>query len=259
MKVLLVGSCSAEAIFEFRDPDWPSEAEFEYFVIKGLSCLFPDYYCITFRGTFRDEGRSARPDLALVARNFSHWFVIEVELVSHSFEGHVLPQIRTLERGEPDEDCVGVLSQRLNISRQRAKTLLTLIPRRLAVVANKRDGFWEAGLRAHGVSLLTVSVYESHLGVEAIEFDGVLEIAESNLGFGTFSAIDRAVRFSRAIDLPPGPIQISDPGGSISSWTILRTETATWVTKDNGTPSIPDGAFVQLIKTLDGRVSLRYP
>src|SRR5262245_59330266 len=106
------------------DPDAPTEAEFEYRVVKALACLYQKYSCIVFGGTFYFEQRRYRPDLALVAKDFSHWFVIEVELVTHSLEGHVLPQVRAFRYGEPLGDCISVLSREPGIGASQAETLL---------------------------------------------------------------------------------------------------------------------------------------
>ena len=81
MKTLLVGNCSPEHVFMLNDPDGPSESQFEYEVAKALgSACIPRHRCIQFPGDFRYGDRCYQPDLALVAKDLSHWFVIEVEL-----------------------------------------------------------------------------------------------------------------------------------------------------------------------------------
>jgi hypothetical protein len=91
MKTLMFGECAVERTFALRDPNFPTEAEFEYLAAKAIACAYPHYRCVMFGGAFLFEGRVSRPDLALVAQDFSHWFVIEVELVTHSLTLHVLP------------------------------------------------------------------------------------------------------------------------------------------------------------------------
>jgi hypothetical protein len=40
-------------------------------------------------------------------------------------------------------------------------------------------------------------------------------------------------------------------------WTVRRVDGATWMTKDVGSASIDDRAYVQLLKTYQGQFKLR--
>ena len=82
MKTLLVGDCKPDHVFILSDPDAPSESQFEFEVAKALACLYPKHRCIPFTGSFRYGDRCYQPDLALISKDLSHWFVIEVELLS---------------------------------------------------------------------------------------------------------------------------------------------------------------------------------
>jgi hypothetical protein len=124
---------------------------------------------------------------------------------------------------------------------------------------DKRDSRWEIALASHNVQLLAVSSFRSGVGVDAIEVDGNLEVLEESLGFGTYSAVDRSLRFPRFSKFPAGTIQINDPSGSLSLWSVTRDENFTWVTKNIGVPDIPHDARVQVVRTVDGRFSLRRP
>ena len=64
------------------------EIAFEAEVVKALTCLFPDYWCGVFAGTFLLEGERRSADLALIHKSLSHWFVVEVELAGHSLDRH---------------------------------------------------------------------------------------------------------------------------------------------------------------------------
>ncbi len=259
MKTLMIGGCAPDTVYRLDDPDAPYEIEFEAATVKALSCLYPAYQCVVFTGGFEHEGRVSRPDLALVARNFSHWFVIEVELVSHSLTGHVLPQVTAFRYGDPCSDCARILQRELQIDSGRAKTLVSHVPRSVVVVANKRDPIWETALSALNVQLGVVSIYRTAGGAEAVEFDGSLEVLEQNLGFGLYLAVDRSLRLPTQVDLPDGAIQIFDPAGSIGTWNVSRDERFAWITKERGTPSIQDGALVQIRRLYNGTISLKLP
>lgn len=257
MKTFLIDGCAPGSKYQLVDPDAPSEAEFEHAVVRGLTCAYPTYECIVFSGGFRYDDRVYKPDLALVARDRSHWFVIEVELTSHSLEAHVLPQVRAFQYGSWESDCIGILARELALSASQAETMLTYLPRSVIVIANRRDDQWRWALSALEVQVLTVSRYRSPTGVEAIELDGNLEVVAKSVGFGTYSATDRSLVVPKSADIRLGRLQIDDPTGAPSAWTATVSGEKIWITKDLGAPDIDHGSFVQLIRTVDGRLSLR--
>lgn len=258
MKTLLVGECSADGTYRLSDPDALSETEFEHTVVRALACAYPDYSCVLFGGTFEHEDSGARrPDLALVARDFSHWFIMEIELTSHSLENHVLPQIRAFVYGEPQQDCSSVLADRLSISKSRAETLVRLVPRSVAVVANRRDEMWFQALRGLNAQMVVVSVFKTGGGGGAVEIDGELRAVQRSLGFGIYSAVDRSVRFPASVRLPRGELEFVDERGTAATWLVSEGSGLLWATKRIGVPDLPDGAYAQVVGTFDGRILLR--
>lgn len=257
MRKMMISPCQPDHIFSLCDPELPSEAEFEAITLRAFGCLFPQYQCIVFGGRFLYEDEYRKPDLAMIARDNSHWFVVEVELVSHSLEGHVLPQVRNFRYGEPQKECAGILSRELAIDLGEAQTLIERVPRAVVVVANKSRSDWQHAMRAHQIQLLTVTRFASDEGREAFEIDGTLAAAKESIGFGVYSAPDAMIRFLANVNLPDGHIQMDSLGGGASLWRVIRDDRHVWVSKDSGRPDIPDGAHVQLIRTYDGRITMR--
>jgi hypothetical protein len=138
-------------------------------------------------------------------------------------------------------------------------SILRNVPRNVAVVANRFDPSWEMSLAALPAQYLTVSVYKTALGLEAVEVSGVLEATESNIGFGTFSAVDRSIVFAAQLNLPDGLIQINDPRGSVGTWVVRREHGQTWITKEAGVPTLPNGVLVQLLRTHSGATLMKIP
>src|SRR5690348_1995182 len=102
-RILLHGNMQE---FSLVDPTSFAEIAFEAEVVKALARLYQDYWCGVFAGAFLFETDRRVADLALIHKSLSHWFVVEVELISHSLEGHVLPQIRCFRFGRPEDSCV---------------------------------------------------------------------------------------------------------------------------------------------------------
>jgi len=257
MRMVVISPCSADHRFGLMDPTGPTESEFENDVARALACVRPDCVCIPFRGTFEFEGHRHQPDLALVARDLSHWFIIEVELVAHSLRLHVLPQVRTFRIGQWHDDCVTSLSRSLDIPYAHARSILAFLPRSVVVVTNQWAASWEDQLRGADVDLVTVSVFKGRDGTVAYDVDGTLEVSRVSLGFGRYAATDRSIRMSVNVDLAAGDIQLDEEAGGVATWTVSRSPEATWITKARGLPALEDGELVQLLRTMDGRISLR--
>lgn len=260
MRIFVAGQCKTENLFHVVDPTTFSEVEFEAEVVAALRCAYPDYHCGVFRGSFRLDGERRGADLALIHRTFSHWFVVEVELISHSLERHVLPQVRCFRYGEPEPECVTSLCNGFPaIERGRAESLIRYVPRSVVVVANRFDSTWANALRALDVQMLVVSVFEDQGGRRGHELDGKLEVAKESLGFAIYSAIDKSLRLPKSTSLPLGDIQIEDPFGISAVWAVRATDTALWITRKVGDPGLPHNEYVQVIRTIDGRITLRLP
>jgi hypothetical protein len=210
-----------------------------------------------FSGGFLHDGQIFKPDLALVARDCSHWFVIEVELLAHSFDGHVLPQVKAFRYGAPLDDCITQLSKALKLDRPSTATLVHHVPRNVVVIANGRNRDWELQLRAHNIQFLSAYRFLTSGGDQALELDGDFKVVQESLGIGVFVATDRSIRLGAAVKLSDGEIQIDDPLGSISDWFVSRDLQHVWITKKAGLPSIAHNSYVQLLRTIDGRISLK--
>jgi hypothetical protein len=257
MSTILVGECSEENLFHLWDADAAREPEFEYIVAKALMCVYPNYKCIIFGGGFRFYDQVSKPDLALIAQDYSHWFIIEVELTSHSLTRHVLPQVRAFQYGTPEPDCVNVLVRETGLPAAQVQTFLNVVPRSVAVIANRKNREWEIALESHQVQYLSVSAYKSKAGLQAIEIDGRLSVLKEHLGYGVFSATDRSLRFPRAVSLPDGEIMIDGPDGVGAIWTVSRDTQYAWITRNLGVPDLMHEVSVQLVREHGGRISIR--
>lgn len=258
MRKLLTGNCHPDNIFQLVDPTQFVEGDFEAEVVKALTCLMPDYLCGVFAGAFVLEGERRVADLALVHKSLSHWFVVEVELAGHSFEHHVLPQVRCFRYGEPEDSCVTSLVRAFgDLTRDQAASLLSHIPRYVAVVGNLPDSVWATKLSAVDAQYLTVSVYEDRNGRTAHEVEGRLFVRAQSLGFARFSAIDNCLRIPCGCGLPVGNIQIVDQFGNAAGWTIRDESGVLWIRKDHGPALISHDSYVQIIRNFEGRISIQ--
>jgi hypothetical protein len=257
MKLFIGNDCSSDKIFILLDPTAFSEPEFEFHVIQALTCAYPEYHCIPFRASFSFENQIRKADLALVHNSFSHWFVVEVELVSHSLMGHVVPQVRCFRFGEPVSECAQILCDGIDqMNYSHALTFLQFIPRSIVVVANRRDAAWKSCLRGLDVQMITLSVFKRSDGQIAHEIDGELLVISENLGFFRYSAIDRSLRLPPTLSDVAERVQIEDPFGGLGCWLVTRTEEAVWLTKESGDPGLPHNEMLQILRSNKGILKL---
>jgi len=257
MKLFIGGDCGGDAAFDLVDPTGFSEAEFETHAVQALVCAFPDYRCIPFRADFSFDNEIRRSDLALIHRSFSHWFIVEVELVSHSLMGHVVPQVRCFRYGDPFASCAELLCEALKeIDYSRAVSFMQYIPRSVLVVVNRYNSDWSVCFRGLDVQMVTVSVYRRRDGTIAHEIDGSLTVAKENLGFFRYSAVDRSIKLPVNFGFAEAAVQVEDPFGASGTWIVSRSEEGLWLTKQTGDPGIPDNEMVQLLRTRSGILKL---
>ena len=101
---------SPPRVFEPRPP--ATESQFEEQVLRVASDLMPSYKAASWKPLIRDwHGHGAKPDLAMVSNDLESWYVIEVELASHSISGHIAPQLETLRNGVYDSSLVPSLKR----------------------------------------------------------------------------------------------------------------------------------------------------
>lgn len=258
MKRFIAGKCDPENIFSLVDPTGFSESEFEAEAIKALTCLFPQYICGVFSGTFKLDGDRRKPDLALIHRSLTHWYVVEVEVVGHPLDAHVLPQVRSFRFGEPEESCVTSLARGFDqIDLTRARQIVDHLPRFVAVISNIVLPEWSQALKALDTQLLALSVFQDRKGVRGHEIFGTFLPRKESMGFATYSAIDQSLRIGKNCGLPEGEIQITDQFGQAGAWTVRRQDNVLWISKNHGIPLLNHGSYVQFIRSMDGIISIK--
>ena len=75
-----------------------SETEFERLVVQQAPYLFPNHILVKYRLDVISDDYVRRPDFALIHREYKGGGSSRCELVDHSLEAHVLPQITAFGR-----------------------------------------------------------------------------------------------------------------------------------------------------------------
>ncbi len=149
-----------------------SEADFEAQVLRVAGRLMPNYKMAAWRPLIRDwEGHGARPDLVMISLDLDSWYLIEVELASHSIPAHIRPQLETLRNGVYDRSLVPSL--RNVFPSADDESLIRLVGRDpgLLCIVDQYTEQISRTCRQTGFELIVMEPYYSELGGWAISVD----------------------------------------------------------------------------------------
>src|SRR5262249_45359134 len=142
------------------------ESEFEKVLRQEAERLFANYHLVPFKTlVFSEEDADAREaDLALIHKSYRSWWVVEVELGHHSFNGHVLPQVRTLTRAKYGPAEAEFLCMRdPGLDRAKVLEMFKGSPPRVLVVVNSPVDGWAEELRPYGAKVVICQMFRSRL------------------------------------------------------------------------------------------------
>lgn len=118
------------------------EEDLERSVLLNLQSLFPDFLAVPYKKKIKNKknNRINAPDLALVKKDYSEWYVIEVELSSHNI-AHVELQIDTFYNCTYGLDDVKYLfdKNKDKFKYEPLEKLITSKPPKLMVIINDFD------------------------------------------------------------------------------------------------------------------------
>ena len=146
-----------------------SEQQFEEQVLRMTSQIMPNYKAAGWKPLVRDwYGHGAKPDIAIISNDFEEWYVVEVELASHSISGHVAPQLETLRNGIYDRSLVPSLQKAFpGIGVETLTRLTTREPGLLCIVDQYTEPISRT-CRASGFDLAVLEPYYGDLGGWAV-------------------------------------------------------------------------------------------
>lgn len=161
-----------------------SEGDFERILKNQVSAIFPDYWTIPYKRLVKAANReSKKPDLALIRKDYSEWWLVELELADHTLE-HVASQVETFVAGEFNPISEGeFLYTKLKdiIKRRFSQTKLTRMvrdyPPKVMVIVDDDKEIWRQPLNDLGAEICIFQVYKNTRGLEAYRLRGKYPVA----------------------------------------------------------------------------------
>ena len=149
------------------------ESEFEKMLFQEAGQIFSEYYPVQFKTVVFSPDGDAKPDFALVHKDYRSWWVVEAEMGHHSLEGHVLPQVRRLSRAEYDEPEAKYLCQKsAALDLARVREMIKGERPRVLVVANVPVPGWHAHLRPYDAVIAVFQIFRSKFNRYAYRING---------------------------------------------------------------------------------------
>lgn len=154
---------------ELNNVAYYSEKELERWIRQHVQSVFPDHIVFPFKIEIfsREVAETKKADLAMIRKDYSDWWIIEVELYRHPLE-HVISQARVFKNGEynPDETAEYVHNQITNtlhkrVSMKRLRSLFISKMPFVLVVVDATSEQWENELRNIGVDVCVFEIYKN--------------------------------------------------------------------------------------------------
>ena len=230
------------------------EANYEQTILHHAPQLFPDFVCVPFKALIQSEYGNGKADLALIDREYRSWYVVEVELDSHSLGGHVEEQVQkfaagTYTRRHAEALCRG--SSKLDLDRA-SDMMLGHQPKVLVLVTGFKPS-WAPRLAQYGGYVGVIEVFRDDLDNVVLRVNGDQPIAldsellsecvvdtwankvlklNSPASFQGFTEVDLLVE------------------GTSTRWTIVRVSTDVWLVPAERAPAtMTAGSHYQIRRT----------
>jgi len=234
------------------------EAEFEVDALGVLRELYGNCHVGEYRPLVLHEGEGWRPDVAVVSRDLSYWFIVEVETINHSMEKHVLPQVRAFRDGYYGEEAAVKLGRLVGVDVAQARSVIEYVPRHVAVVANHSDPSWAEKLALENIQFIGIDVFRRPEAWKGYLVSGALTSPEKSLGIGVVHASLHGISLplTGASTWCSGLYKITSPHGT-STWECAVDGNRVWLCKARGVVEFEDRSYVQVIGLEDGTLLLR--
>lgn len=241
---------------EIEPTSFFSEEDLERSVLLNLQSLFPDFFAVTFKKKLTNTitGLSNTPDLALIKKDYSEWYIIEVELSSHNIK-HIEQQISTFYNTNFKQEDVNYLIKKnkgLFNPTQLENLILSESPKLLIILNSHNDEIVDMG-NHFNCAVCIFQMYLDRDGNPFYRLDGDYPIVKTDFCFCTlekhlpFTMCLNDIHFINAHNLKTDNILNISYNNIITKWEISILKTSVYLLcKSNRFPLEPSTKRYQL-------------
>jgi len=157
------------------------ETEFEKVLANHISGIFPDYISIPLKYTFTSDVYTGTkvPDLLILRKDLSEWWITEVEL-SHHTVTHISEQVAVFSRPKFNAiDLSKYIYQKIahhhpdeTITQADIHNMITTTQQRVLVILDEPKLGLETALRPYGALLCVFQMFKDNMGRLAYRLEG---------------------------------------------------------------------------------------
>lgn len=149
------------------------ESEFETILFQEAARIFPEYHPVPFKCLVLSEEGDAKADFALIHKDYRSWWVVEAEMGHHSFNGHVLPQVRKLSRANyTEKEAQHLCEQAPQLDCARIMEMIKGQQPRVLVVVNVPVPSWRDPIRPYSAVLAIFQIFRSQFNRHIYRLNG---------------------------------------------------------------------------------------
>lgn len=251
--------------YEALLPDAIYESEYEDLIIEQSQWLFPQYHTIPFKKTLESEFGNGRPDVALIAQDFSHWWLIEVELGTHAFRQHVFQQVAVFSSAVVHPDLAPYIASKLkNAPRAQLLEMLLGAPPRVMVLVNQVKPDWAIELKRWNAIVCVVELFRNRHSEFLLRVNGdhpsTSWVAPETV---TRCKVDLILRRSLVIE-SPARLPIRDGEiidlwyqGGLTQWQRVDSRTTVWLMPTRRCPFASTSGGFEILEVGDSHLHLK--
>lgn len=257
--------CIDKKWYEQVEPSTFSELEFELRIGLHAPSVYPHYHVLPFKKHLvTPDLTRVVADLAFVSKDYSEWWVVEVEMGYHDFGSHVKPQVEKLLTASYGVDEAEYLyEQSKSNSSLDLRKLTDLIKEsnaRVLLVVNQNKAAWRAELSKHNVVTAIFELFRSDDEHEIFRVNGEYpSILTARLSSCTFHpTIPRLLGVDEPsnLDLAPRAIVRLLYNNCVTEWRRIDEGGQMWLTALNRNPLEPKHKYA-IYRQNDGQLVLR--
>jgi hypothetical protein len=218
-----------------------SEGAYEDKIKQYSETLFTEYYTIRFKAKVKAGSITKIPDLALISKDYTTWWVVEVELAGHSVS-HVVEQVEVFRTGSYNAvSLVKYIRQVFTeeipsvvLDDQKLERLITDVPPSILVIVDEPTEEWRSALRQVGAYLCDLQVFKNTERNEAYKLGGdypSIFLSSTHLKFHKYARNTLELISGEELikPLPSGAEVVLTYKGKTSKWSVDLVDGKTYI------------------------------